>query len=45
LTSSLFQIIGLITVAVGIGLIWIPAGIIATGVAITLIGLALEKGE
>lgn len=43
--ASLIQILGLIGVATGITMVSIPAGIIFGGVALVLIGLALEKGR
>jgi hypothetical protein len=45
LLATLLQITGLIAVSVGIGLIFIPAGIIALGISGVLIGLALERGR
>lgn len=43
--GSIIQIIGLGLVATGITIVSIPAGIIFGGVALVLIGLALEKGR
>ena len=43
--SSTIQAIGLLTISLGIGLIFIPAGITALGVSFVLFGLALEKGK
>jgi len=45
LISSTIQAVGLFTVSLGLGLIFIPAGIIALGVSFVLFGLALEKGK
>jgi len=45
LLPTLLQISGLIAVSVGLGLFSIPLGIIAAGVSVTLIGLALERGR
>jgi hypothetical protein len=45
LISSTIQAIGLLTISLGIGLIFIPAGITALGVSFVLFGLALEKGK
>ena len=43
--SSTIQAVGLLTISLGIGLIFIPAGITALGISFVLIGLALEKGK
>lgn len=43
--ASVLQIIGLGLVATGITMVSIPAGIIFGGVALVMIGLALEKGR
>lgn len=43
--SSTIQAIGLLIVSLGLGLIFIPAGVTALGVSFVLIGLALEKGK
>jgi uncharacterized membrane protein YphA (DoxX/SURF4 family) len=45
LISSTIQAIGLLIVSLGLGLIFIPAGITALGVSFVLFGLALEKGK
>ena len=39
---TILQLAGLAAVAVGAGPIFIPAGIIAAGVGLVLIGMALE---
>jgi hypothetical protein len=36
---------GLTITSIGIGFVFIPAGIIAAGLSIVLIGLALERGR
>ena len=43
--SSIIQAVGLLIVSLGIGLIYIPAGITVLGVSAVLIGLALERGK
>ena len=43
--SSIIQAIGLLTVSLGIGLIYVPAGITVLGVSVVLVGLALERGK
>jgi hypothetical protein len=45
LFSSLIQFLGLASISIGITLWSIPAGIVFAGVALVLIGLALEKGK
>lgn len=45
LIGSFLQILGLAAVAVGIWLFSIPAGIIFTGFAFIVVGLAIEKGK
>jgi hypothetical protein len=45
LISSSIQAVGLLIISLGLGLIFIPAGITALGVSFVLIGLALEKGK
>lgn len=42
LATSL-QIAGVSLVAIGLGLFWLPAGVIAAGVGCVLFGLALER--
>jgi hypothetical protein len=43
--ATVFQILGLASVSIGITLWSIPAGIVFAGVALVLVGLALEKGN
>ena len=43
--SSIIQVVGLLTLSLGVGLIYIPAGITVLGVSAVLIGLALERGK
>jgi len=45
LISSTIQAIGLLTISIGIGLVYLPAGITVLGVSAVLIGLALERGK
>jgi uncharacterized membrane protein YphA (DoxX/SURF4 family) len=45
LISSTIQDVGLLIISLGLGLIFIPAGITALGVSFVLFGLALEKGK
>jgi hypothetical protein len=45
LISSTIQAVGLLIISLGIGLIFIPAGITALGISFVLFGLALEKGK
>ena len=43
--TALFQIAGLCLIATGTFLINIPAGFILTGIAVALVGIALEAGK
>jgi hypothetical protein len=45
LISSTIQATGLVIISLGLGLIYLPAGITALGVSFVLIGLALERGK
>jgi hypothetical protein len=36
---------GCLIAAVGLGLAWLPLGIVAAGVALVLFGLAIERGK
>jgi hypothetical protein len=45
LIATIFQAIGVAVIAVGLGLFWLPAGIIAAGAGVLLFGLALERGK
>jgi len=45
LISSIIQAIGLVTISIGVGLIYVPAGITVLGISCVLIGLALERGK
>lgn len=41
--ANVLQISGLVAVAVGAGLVFIPAGIILAGIGAIVVGLALER--
>lgn len=41
--STALQIVGVVAVATGLALIYIPAGVIAAGVGAVLFGIALER--
>lgn len=43
--SSIVQVAGLAIISLGIGLIYVPAGITVLGVSLVLIGLAFERGK
>jgi hypothetical protein len=45
LISSIIQAAGLVIISLGLGLIYVPAGITALGVSFVLIGVALERGK
>ena len=41
--STILQVAGVGVIVAGVSLIWLPAGIIAAGVGLLLIGLAVAK--
>jgi hypothetical protein len=41
--ASSIQIIGALSVAVGVGLVYLPAGIIVAGILALVFGISLEK--
>lgn len=43
--SSIIQAAGLVIISLGIGLMYVPAGITVLGVSFVLIGLAFERGK
>lgn len=43
LMATILQVGGATTITLGIGLIWLPAGIVVGGVFALLFGLALER--
>lgn len=43
--ATLFQIIGIVTVAIGFGLMYPPVGVIVLGLGVLLFGLALERSR
>ena len=44
LLVGVMQIAGIIVVAGGIAMIYVPAGVIFLGIALTTLGVALERG-
>ena len=42
--GSFMQVFGLSLIAIGAGLVFVPAGLITAGVFSVLIGLSLERG-
>lgn len=44
MTATLLQITGLTALAVGAGLIFIPAGVIVAGAGLLALGVAMERG-
>jgi len=40
-----FQIVGIAVIAIGLGLVYAPVGVIALGAGILLFGLALERSK
>lgn len=43
MNAIILQIIGSILFAVGIGMMWLPAGVTVTGIILVLFGLASER--
>lgn len=43
MVSTILQVAGVGVIVAGVSLIWLPAGIIAAGVGLVLIGLAVAK--
>lgn len=43
MVSTILQVAGVGVIVAGVSLIWLPAGIIAAGVGLLLIGLAVAK--
>lgn len=41
--STILQLAGMVTVAVGAGLIFIPAGVVIAGIALVVVGMSLER--
>jgi hypothetical protein len=45
MVATLTQALGLIAIALGVGFIYPPAGLIVAGIGLTLFGLALERSK
>jgi hypothetical protein len=43
MTANVFQIAGIAAVALGSGLVFIPAGVIVAGLGLVLLGIAMER--
>ena len=43
--ATILQAVGVAVISVGLGLFFLPAGVIAAGVGVLLCGLALERGK
>ena len=43
MTANVFQIAGIAAVALGAGLVFIPAGVIVAGLGLVLFGVAMER--
>jgi hypothetical protein len=41
LFSSILELVGLAGISIGLGLIWLPLGFVAAGVALVLIGISI----
>lgn len=40
---SIIQVMGLITISIGLGMIYFPVGIIAAGTGLLLMGISIER--
>jgi hypothetical protein len=45
MTATILQALGILTVAVGAGLLFPPAGVILLGIGFLAFGIALERGK
>jgi len=45
LLPSIIQAIGLVTISIGLGLVFIPAGVTAFGISLLLVGISLERSK
>ena len=45
IVSNALQSIGLLVLALGVGLIYVPAGVITGALSAVVYGLAIERGE
>lgn len=43
--ADLLQLLGLLAVVAGFGLIWLPLGVLSAGIVLLLAGLALERRQ
>jgi hypothetical protein len=43
--ATILQVVGISLVSVGVGLWFLPAGIIAAGLGFVLFGIAIERGK
>lgn len=42
--ASVLQALGLLTIAIGAGLAWLPAGLMVGGAGLVVYALAMERG-
>lgn len=45
MTATILQAIGILTISLGAGLIYPPAGLILLGAGVLVFGLAMERGK
>lgn len=45
MVATIFQAAGLALVAIGVGVIFPPAGLIVAGAGVFIFGLAMERGD
>lgn len=41
----MFQAVGIAVISIGVGMAWLPAGIVVAGIGMVLFGLALERSK
>jgi hypothetical protein len=45
MTATILQAVGILTISVGAGLIYPPAGLVLLGTGILTFGIAIERGK
>lgn len=45
MTATILQAVGILTISLGAGLIYPPAGVVLLGAGVLVFGLAIERGK
>lgn len=45
MTATILQAVGILTISVGAGLIYPPAGVVLLGIGLLTFGIAIERGK